>query len=501
MQVPAWSPGYVASFLPACANSKIQKSGEEVIAIPKPSKPVEDPESYRLISLLCVLCKILERLIYNRVEPIVNPLLPKKQAGFRHGKSIVDQVVLLTQNTEDYFEAKKKTGAVFINLTAAYDTIWHRGLTCKLLRLLPDKHMVRMIMELVRNRSFTVTTGDSKPSRLRRLKNGVSQGSVLASLLFNMYIYNLPSITSKTYVFADDLATLRSSGDWKVLKRTLSEDMITLSAYLQTWRLKLSHAKTVMAAFHLHNRAAKRELKVKSNCKILPFCPVSTYLSVKLDRTLTYRHHLETLRKKLSTRDSLLRQLVGSRWSTGAKTLRTAALSLIYLTAEYCAPAGCRSAHTRLINSVLNDALRIVTGCQRPTPTDNLPVLSSIQPAELCRQGATISLANHSSLDHGHILDGQITEPLAARKKRLKSRRPFVPAARKLSHNLSELSIRASQWTNLIWDTKHSKSMSALGVYIPRVSTRPIRMSLIRTTWVKLIRLRAGVGCFGSSMH
>ena len=71
---------------------------------------------------------------------------------------------------------------MFINLTAAYDTVWHRGLTCKLLRLVPDKHMVRMIMELVQNRSFTLTTGDSKPSRLRRLRNGVPQRLVLASL-------------------------------------------------------------------------------------------------------------------------------------------------------------------------------------------------------------------------------------------------------------------------------------------------------------------------------
>ena len=92
-------------------------------------------------------------LIYARVERLIDPLLPKEQAGFRRGKSTVDQVVLQTQNIEDSFEAKKKTGAVFIDLTAAYDTVWHRGLTCKLLRLLPDKHMVKMIMELVRNRS------------------------------------------------------------------------------------------------------------------------------------------------------------------------------------------------------------------------------------------------------------------------------------------------------------------------------------------------------------
>ena len=81
------------------------------------------------------------------------------------------------------------------------------------------------------------------------------------------------------------------------------------------------------------------------------------------------------------------------------------------------------------------------------------------------------------------------------------SRHPFAPAARKLFHSLSELRIRTAQWTNLTWDTEYSKSMSALGVYIPWVSTRPIGMSLTRTAWVKLNRLRTGVWCFGSSMH
>ena len=204
--------------------------------------------------MLCVPYKILERLIYARIEPIVDPLLSGEQAGFRHGKSTVDQVVLLTQNIEDSFEAKKKAGAVFVDLTAAYDTVWHRGLTYKLLRLLPDKHMVRMIIEFVRNRSFTLTTSDSKRSMLRRLKNGVPQGSVLAPLLFNIYVYDLPSTVSRRYAYADDLALLYSSDDWKDLEGVLSQDMTTISTYLQTWRLQLSHTITVTTAFHLNNR-------------------------------------------------------------------------------------------------------------------------------------------------------------------------------------------------------------------------------------------------------
>ena len=124
-------------------------------------KLVEDLKSYRPISLFCVLYKILERLIYTRIEPMVDLLLPREEAGFRQRRFTVNQV-LLTQHNVDSCEAKKKAGAVFVDLTAAYDTVWHRGLTCKLLKLLLDKHMVQMFMELIRNRSFTLSIGDSK---------------------------------------------------------------------------------------------------------------------------------------------------------------------------------------------------------------------------------------------------------------------------------------------------------------------------------------------------
>ena len=185
------------------------------------------------------------------------------------------------------------------------------------------------------------------------------------------------------YAYADDLVSLYASRNWKVVEDTLSQNMTTLSAYLQTWRLKLSITKLVTAAFHLNNREAKRELNVYNNSNLLPPCPVPAYLGEKLDRSLTFRYQLEALRKKISTRIALLRRLAGSWWGAGAKALRISALSLVYSTAEYCTPVWCRSTHTRLIDSIFNDALRIVTGCLRPTPMEDFPVLAGIQPAEL----------------------------------------------------------------------------------------------------------------------
>jgi len=76
--------------------------------------------------------------------------------------------------------------------------------------------------------------------------------------------------------------------------------------------------------------------------------------------------------------------------------LRTATLALVHSTAEYCTPAWCCSAHTRLTDPVINDALRIVTGCLHPTPAGNLPILAGIRPAELRRKGALLSLVRRA---------------------------------------------------------------------------------------------------------
>ena len=149
----------------------------------------------------------------------------------------------------------------------------------------------------------------------------------------------------------------------------------------------------------------------------------------------------------------------------------------------------------------MNDALRIVTGCLRPTPMDHLPVLSGIQPAELYRLGAKLSLVHRGFLDPDHILYGLLSGSSDTRQVRLRSRRPFVPSARNLLDNLARLGIRASEWTNHKWNAEYCENASRLRAFVPRTGARPVGMGLPRAAWVKLNCLRTGVGRFHSSMH
>ena len=143
----------------------------------------------------------------------------------------------------------------------------------------------------------------------------------------------------------------------------------------------------------------------------------------------------------------------------------------------------------------------MVTGCLRPTPMDHLPIFSGIQPAELRRLGATLSLAHRGYLDPDHILNGLLSGSSGTRQVRLRSRRPFVPAARSLLDNLARLGIRAFEWTNHKWKTEYCKGSSRLHAFVPGTGARPFGMGLPRAAWVKLNRLRIGVGRFYSSMH
>ena len=186
----------------------------KIIAILKPGKDSAIPKNYRPISLLCHTYNLYERLILNRVSPLLEQHRIKEQAGFCPGKSCTSQLLNLTQHIEDGYQRGMITGAAFLDLSAAYDTVNHRILIQKLYNTTQDSQLCRVFQNMLSNRRFYVELNNER-SRWRKQKNGLPQGSVLSPILFNIYTNDQQStmerVTSYTQmIYVSQLSTLHS---------------------------------------------------------------------------------------------------------------------------------------------------------------------------------------------------------------------------------------------------------------------------------------------------
>ena len=142
-----------------------------------------------------------------------------------------------------------------------------------------------------------------------------------------------------------------------------------------------------------------------------------------------------------------------------------------------------------------------MTGCLRPTPTDDLYALAGIQPFELRRKRVTLSLARRAQ-DPKHMLHERLLSPLYGKYWQLKFRRPFVPAALDLLNDADAVSTSAAgSWADHKWNTEWQECASRLHGFIADVDSLPSGMHFPRPVWVRLNRLRTGVGLFRSTMR
>lgn len=230
-----------------------------IIPVLKPDKPADDVQSYRPISLLCSLSKVIERIIFDRLTTFAhnNNVIPSEQFGFRRKHSTVHALLNLTEKITAGFNRKLTTIALFLDIEKAFDTVWFNGLVFKLINLKFPEYLTRLISNYLAERTFKVCVNDEQ-SDVKAILAGAPQGSVLAPLLYSLYLYDIPmDPTTNLSMFADDTSISSASMNPRIASRNIQRHANQIARYLKKWKVKINAGKTEAVIFRYYKKKYK----------------------------------------------------------------------------------------------------------------------------------------------------------------------------------------------------------------------------------------------------
>lgn len=295
------------------SNWKISK----VIMIHKENKPKEDFSSYRPISLISCISKLLEKIMNNRLQNWAekNDILPPCQSGFRKNKSCQDHIARFNQFITEGFNKKQHTGCVMFDLEKAFDKASHQGIIHKLKQTNLPSGLLNWIQDFLTDRSFH-TSWNSATSNTYFTRTGVPQGSCISATLFNIFFSDISQHIPEHILralYADDLGILFRSSDLKEITRNLQIAIDAISAYCHKWGFSINKSKTTYTTFCTAGKRKNYERTYKLDLHIgnspIPLEPFPIFLGIKLDPKLTYEAHFDRISTKIIARTRLIRKI------------------------------------------------------------------------------------------------------------------------------------------------------------------------------------------------
>ena len=181
-------------------------------------KPLDSPTPFRPISLTSCVSELFERIILSRLLFFLksDSILSPRQAGFRPGRSTLDQILYLSQSISDGFNKPRpgsRTILSTMDFSKAFDSVWHPALFHKLILTGLPPCFPRWTQSFLSDWRACVVYQNHK-SRSFRVRRGVPQGSVFGTVLFSLFINDLPASLPSSVscsLYADDLAIWSSS--------------------------------------------------------------------------------------------------------------------------------------------------------------------------------------------------------------------------------------------------------------------------------------------------
>ena len=337
-----------------------------------------ETSNYRPISLLPILSKILEKLMYSRIIKFIEKhnILYKNQYGFQKGMSTEFAVNSLLSNIVKCLENKEIGFCIFLDFAKAFDTVNHEIILDKL-----EYYGVRGIAldwfkSYLSDRMQCTEIGDTQ-SKLDFIKCGVPQGSILGPLLFLLYINDIV-MSSKLFefiLFADDTSLFYSHKNKHDAETIINNELSNISQWLAANKLSLNVGKSKLLIF-TNQKSISKGSKTKTqndehitdtdhinlliNGEQLKEVNFAKYLGVLIDNKLKWTNQINAINLKLSKGNGLLAKI---RHYVPSCVLRSLYFSFINPHIDYNLLNWSMAANTNLesIENKIKKAVRIIS--------------------------------------------------------------------------------------------------------------------------------------------
>ncbi|CAF3788437.1 unnamed protein product [Rotaria sp. Silwood1] len=383
-----------------------------IILLLKPKKDPKQPSSYRPISLLSCIGKVLEKIIKQRMFKELNEgnILPSHQAGFRPHRSTMYNIIRLERYAREQLQKRQHSAVIFFDIKAAFDTVWFDGIIYKLFDLRLPEYLICYIISFLDNRTASIEI-ENILSKSILLRSGTPQGSPLSPLLYIIYTSDsMNSIHQHTEhgLFADDTALWTTSNTITNLNYRLQSSINEFQKWCSSWKLTIQPTKTELLYFSPHPRKKyRKKLEIEVEDVIIKPTSSARYLGVMFDHKLDWRTQVKHVETKVASRISLLRFLSKLNPNANLNTMLTLYKSLVRSVISYGSIILLTAKENiwKRLQTIQNKALKATLGLPMYTSTKYVHSISKIQ--EIKTYSTTLL---EQSITRARIYNDKITE-------------------------------------------------------------------------------------------